>query len=320
MNQPRKFLKNKTVLVTGGAGLIGSAFVEKLLEAGAKVRTVRHIRPVPGEDSLEIIDGDLRDADACRRACEGADAVIHAAGVSGGSKQVTVAPIPMFTDSLQMNTQILETARLAGVERFLFISNSSVYPRSDIPLREDMALQGPPENETGIVKLAGEAQCALYAKFSDMRLGIIRAGNAYGPYDNFDLNSSHVVPALIRKAVEGQSPFRLWGDGSAKRDFIHTADIAAGGLFLLEHLSTAEPVNIAAGRTVAIRELAEIILTAAGMEGTKIESESGAPPASPAKIIDVSRMRKIGFEPKISLEAGLRQTIEWFRKNRGGGL
>ena len=312
-----EFFQGKKTLVTGAGGLIGSAFAEKLLIMGAKVRTVKHERPVPFGGSMEIVEGDLRDARTCRRACEGVFAVIHAAGVSGGSKRAATNPLPMFTDSLLMNTQIIEAAREARVQRFLFISNSSVYPKFDGQLGEDMAGKGEPENETGMVKLAGETQCALYSRFTDMRIAVIRAGNAYGQYDNFDLNSSHVLPALIRKAVEGQNPLELWGDGKAVRDFIHTEDIARGGLFILERCADAQPVNIASGRTITIKELAELILKLAGREGTEIKLNPAAPPASPAKIIDTGRMRKLGFQPEISLEEGLSRTIAWYRRNRG---
>jgi GDP-L-fucose synthase len=314
----------RKVLVTGGAGLIGSAFVELLREAGARVSTVRHRRPLPDATGVRIIDGDLREARSCREAVAGAEYVVHAAGISGGSKRVTVDAIEMFTDSLLMNTQMLEAARRAAVRGYLFVSNSSVYPASGEPLREELAWgessAGTPENETGTVKRAGETQCALYAKFTDLRLAIMRAGNAYGPRDNFDLEASHVVPALIRKAVEGQQPFRVWGSGQTVRDFIHTRDLARGGLFLLQRARAGHcfPVNIATGRTVTIEQLARIILRLAGRPEARIELDPAAPPASPAKLIDVGRMRRLGFSAELSLEEGLRQTIGWYRAQAAG--
>lgn len=308
------FFDGTRVLVTGGAGLIGSAFLEQLLLRGARVRTSRRRRQVPRAD-IEVLEGDLQDMDFCRRACRGMDMVVHAAGVSGGSGQVAVQPIPMFTDSLMLNTLAMEAARLEGVQRFLFVSNSSVYPQTDSLLREEDGSVGVPENETGMVKRVGETQAGLYARSTTMKFAIIRSGNAYGPWDNFDLGSSHVVPALIHKAVRGRGPMELWGDGSALRDFIHTSDIARGGLFLLEHKADGEPVNIASGQVVSIRQLAETILACAGRAGDGLRCLGEAPPAPKAKLLDLTRMRHLGFKPALNLEAGLEATVEWFRSH-----
>lgn len=312
-----RFFYGKKVLVTGAAGLVGSAFVEELLELGACVRTVRHVRPLPFQ-GVEGIDGDLRDFNTCLKAAQSVDVVIHAAGVSGGSKKVTVQAIPMFTDNLLMNTQMLEASRLQAVERYLFISNSSVYARSEAPLREEDAWGETslsiPENETGMVKRAGETQCGLYSKFTPMRIAIMRAGNAYGPWDDFNLETSHVMPALLRKAAEKQDPFEVWGDGMTVRDFIYSRDIARGGLFLLERAveGSCFPVNVASGSAVRIRELVELILKLAGHEGARVRYTQTAPPASPVKVVDISRMKSLGFRPQFTLEEGLRATLRWY--------
>ncbi len=317
------FFRNRKVLVPGGSGLIGSAFIAELLPQGAEVRTVAHRRPVPFGTEVERVAGDLRSWDVCRRAVRGMDCVIHAAGVSGGSKKVTTDPFSMFADNLLMNTQILEAARLEGVQHYLFVSNTSVYSRSEQPLREEDAwgesLVGVPENETGTVKRAGEAQCALYARLSEMRIAIIRAANAYGPYDNFDLEVSHVIPALIRKAIERQNPLVLWGDGSAVRDFIHSTDVARSGLFVMELAKPHEcnPVNIGTGRSVTVEEAARLILKIAEHPTSATRFEHLAPPASRSKRLDVGRMRRLGFEPRVSLEEGIQRTIEWYRSHAG---
>jgi GDP-L-fucose synthase len=266
-----------------------------------------------------VVDGDLREEQACLAAVAGMDAVVHAAGVTGGSKHVTVQAIPMFTDSLLMNTQLQEAARRAGVGHYLFLSNSSVYAKSEDWLREEDAWgetsRGIPENETGMVKRAGETQCGLYAKFTDMRIAIIRAGNAYGPRDNFDLESSHVMPALIRKAVERQAPYMVWGTGKMVRDFIHTRDIARGGLFLLERAAPrhCEPINIATGTTISIAELVPLILKHAEYADAVVQFDPTAPPTSPAKRIDLTKMREMGFQPETTVDDGVRNVIRWYR-------
>jgi GDP-L-fucose synthase len=312
------FFRGRRVLVTGGAGLIGSAFVERLLVEGASVRTVRHARDVPFPE-VETVPGDLTRPDDCLKACAGMDTVVHAAGVSGGSKKVSTQLIPMFTDNLAMGVQMLEGARLSGVERYLFISNSSVYGKSELPLREEDAWGGEsipaPENETGYVKRIGETQCAIYARFATMKIAIMRSGNAFGPRDNFDLETSHVLPALIHKAVAGLTPFPLWGSGENVRDFIQSSDIARGGLFLLERAGegAAAPINVSSGRGVSMLELARIVLTAAGRPDTPIQLQPDAPRVPNAKRIDVSKMKALGFAPLLSLEQGVSQTVDWFR-------
>lgn len=317
----KDFYRGKRVLVTGGGGLIGSAFVSLLLDLEAEVRTVQHRRPVARASQIEILNGSLLDRLTALSACQEMDFVIHAAGVSGGSKQVTVDPIPMFTESLLMNTQMMEAARLAGVKRFLFISNSSVYARSEELLKESDAwgdtCRGIPENETGEVKRIGETQCALYARYSEMQIAIMRAANAYGPHDNFDLESSHVLPALMRKAVEKHDPYEVWGDGAAVRDFIHTADIARAGLLLLSDYAFAQPVNIATGETFTIRQVVDMICEIAGLSADTVVFKKNAPPASPAKRLDISRMTSLGFKPQIHLREGLAQTISWYHMQRG---
>ena len=314
--------RGKRVLVTGGAGLIGTAFVDALIRIGAQVRTVRRSRPIPRGSQVEIVSGDLLDPDTCAKACSSVDAVIHAAGESGGSGRAYRDPIPMFTRNLLIQTQLLESARAAQVGRYLFVSSSAVYAPSDAPLREDLAwgasCTGAPENETGMVKRAGETQCALYARCSDMRIAILRAGNAYGPHDNFDLETAHVVPALVRKALERQDPFVVWGSGRALRDFIYTDDIARAGLWLLAENGRCEPVNVATVRIVAVRDLVELILDAAGHRPREIRFGATAPPTSAAKRIDVTLMRRLGFEPEISLEKGLRLTVDWYRCHARG--
>lgn len=311
---------DKRVLVTGGSGMIGSHIVEELLNRGASVRIVRHFRPDLFCGKADAIDGDLRSAAVCQKAVEGMDFVFHSAGVTGGVQNVSLEPVSTFTDNLLMNTQVLEASRLAGVKRFALLSNSSVYAASDEPLREDDAwgetIRGAAENATGTVKRVAELQCAIYAKNSGMRIGIVRGGNGYGPRDWFDVDRSHVLPALIRRAVARQNPYVLWGTGETRRDFTHARDIARGALYVLEHYAICDPVNIAHGRATTIREALSIILREAGHLNAEIVLDPKRPKGPNAKLLDVTKMKKIGFTPQISLEEGLKETIRWYQAHK----
>ncbi len=309
------------MLVTGASGLIGSHVVEQLLERGAEVRAVIHNRPLGSSESVEVVEGDLTSWEDCRRATQGVELVIHAAGVSGGLRKVQLDPIPFFTHNLLMNTQMLDASRLADVERYVFVSNSSVYPDSPLPLAEEVAwgegAQAPPENLPGSVKRIGEQQCKMYADATEMKIGIVRGGNAYGSGDNFDLEKSHVIPALIRKAVERQDPFELWGAGSARRDFTHARDIARGILFVMEHYAVCDPVNIATGRRSTIREALALILGAADYADARIVERGDRPTGQASKALDVSKMKRLGFLTMITLEDGLRETVAWYAERAG---
>ena len=306
------------VLVTGGTGLIGSHVVEALLRRGARVRTVVHHRPSPFGREVESLRGDLRDMSVCRSAVRGMDAVVHAAAVTGGSATVAVRSRQTFTDNVLLNTQVLAASQEEGVRRYGFLSNSSVYPRGEELLREETAggaSGAPPENHTGLVKILGEEQCRIYAERAGMAVVVVRGGNAYGPRDDFDLETSHVLPALIRKAVERQDPLPLWGDGTARRDFTHARDIAEGLLHLMAAGAPCQPVNVATGRLTSIREALQVILDIVGHR-PRIVLEAGRPATSPAKRMDVERMRRLGFAPAVALEDGLRETIEWYRREQ----
>jgi len=311
----------KRILVTGATGLIGSHVLEELTEAGADIRAMIHERPLEIHGRMETVKGNLMHWDDCLKVTDGVDYVIHAAGISGGLGKVQTDAISLFTDNLHINTQIIEASRQQGVERFIFVSNSSVYPDSPDPMVEEIAwgdgIKGPPENYPGAVKRMGELQCKLYAEASDMRIGIVRGGNAYGPRDNFDLENSHVIPALVRKAVERQTPFQLWGAGDTLRDFTHARDIARGILFILEHYPVCDPINIATGRGITIRDALALILKAAAYDDAEIIHQNARPTGQSSKLLNISKMERLGFKPKTILEDGLMDTVNWYRSRRG---
>lgn len=311
--------KDKNVLVTGGTGLIGSHLIELLIRQGANVRTVVHFRPLAKEliDKVEVVYGDLTKWESCVEAIKGMDYVFHAAAFVGGVGRYSAHPAGMFTPNILMNTQLLEAARLGSVERYLYTSSVSIYPENLSFFVEDKGWDGPPERTSasyGWMKRVGELQAQAYFEEYGMKIAVVRPTNAYGPRDNFDLKSSHVVAALIRKAVERQKPFAIWGTAEPTRDFIHARDIARGMLLALEKNPFANPMNLATGKSVKIIDLVHMILKLSGYEDAKILLDTNKPIGSRKRRISIAKAReKIGFVAQIPLEEGLKETINWYK-------
>ncbi len=310
--------KSSRVLVTGGSGLIGSHTVEQLLSEGANVRTVVRSRKNHFASDSETLTGDLRSPEFCAKAVEGIDFVFHCAGQSGGLGRVGRDPIPMFTDNMVMTSQVLDASRNAGVSKFAFASTASVYPDEPYPVGEDMAGMesiGSVENHAGLSKRISELQCKLYYDETDIKIAIVRGGGAYGPRDNYDLENSHVIPALIRKSVESTDRFEIWGTGETIRDFTHARDVARGLVFALENYAECQPLNIATGRAATIMEVARIIMDAAGRSDEEIVTLPDRPSGAPIKLMAVEKMHELGFETKTSLEDGFAQAVQWYSEN-----
>ena len=310
--------KGRNVLVTGGTGLIGSQLVELLLERGANIRTVVHSRRPPIEfRDVELVCGDLTIWDPCVEVVKGMDYVFHLAAFVGGVGRNVAHPAGMFTPNILMNTQMLEAARLEGIERYLYTSSACIYPGDLDFFVEERGWDGPPaqSNATyGWVKRIGELQARAYFEEYGMKIAIVRPSNAYGPRDNFDLETSHVIPGLIRKAVERHDPFMIWGTGESTRDFIHAKDIARGMLLALEKYPVADPINLATGRSIEIKDLAYLILKLSGHENARVLFDQGRPTGQiERRVSTIKALEKIAFLAEISLEEGLKQTIDWYR-------
>jgi len=313
------FYNGKLVLVTGGSGLIGSHLMEGLMAQGAKVRAVIHARPLQRfSNRVESLRGDLTKSEDCVRAVRGVDYVLHLAAFVGGVGRNKAHPAGMYTPNILMQTNILEAARLMDVKYYLYTSSVCLYPGHISLMSEDKAWEGPPEATNasyGWVKRMGELQCEAYAEEYGMKIAIVRPTNAYGPYDNFDLESSHVIPALVRKAVERQDPYIIWGTGEVSRDFIHARDISRGMMLALERYHVADPLNLGTGREIKVRDLAYLILKLSGYENARIVFDEARPLGQLGRRADIRKAKeKIGFESLISLEEGLRETIDWYRK------
>jgi len=310
------FWNRKKILVTGGAGFLGSFVVDRLIgERNVRRENIR----VPRSASM-----DLRVWPNCVKAVKDIDVVIHVAGRGGGIGYNRRYPGLLFYDNIVMNSQLMEAARQGGIEKFVGIGTVCSYPKYvSVPFREESLWDGYPEETNasyGLSKKMMLVQSQAYRQqygFDSIHLLMV---NLYGPRDDFDPESSHVIPALIRKFVEAvcnnQEEVVVWGTGKASREFLYVEDAAEGILLATEKYSKPAPVNLGAGREITIRELANLIAELAGYEG-KIVWDATKPDGQPRRCLDTSKAKaEFGFEAKTDFREGLRKTIDWFRKNR----
>jgi GDP-L-fucose synthase len=314
------FFSGRRVLVTGGAGFVGTHFVEALLEQGARIRVPIHERPMlVGDPRIELVEADLTRLDDCRRACAGMEMVVHAAGAVAAAAVTSSNPMAAIGTNLVLTVQVLQAAWETGIERLLVFSSSTGYPATTHPVREDEMWSGPTHASYfgyGWMRRYLERISEFAASKSKLGIALIRPTAVYGRHDNFDPVTSHVLPALIRRAVAKEDPFEVWGTGEEVRDFLHVTDLVRGCLLALEKHATCDPVNIGYGRTITIRDVVRIILRAAGHEKAKVVFNSSKPTAIPVRMVDTSKARQLlGFEPAISLEQGLADTVAWYREN-----
>ena len=306
----RAFWAGRAVVVTGGAGFLGGAVVRDLNALGAQTRVVRSA------------DYDLRDPAATRAAVDGAEAVIHLAAKVGGIGFNRANPAPLVYDNLMMTANIFEQSRAAGVRKLVSACTVCAYPKFvDVPFSEDDLWNGYPEESNAPYGLAKKMMLVLsdaYRRQYDFDSCAPIVANLYGPNDNFDLESSHVIPAMIRKFVEaidrGEDRVTLWGTGNPSREFLYVDDAARGLLLAAEQLNVSDPVNLGVGRETRIRDLAELIARLTGFEG-ELVWDTSRPDGQPKRFLDVSRARELmGFEARVPLEDGLARTIASFRE------
>lgn len=302
------FWEGKRVLVTGGAGFVGSHVVGRLLET-------RHVAPEQIR-VLHITDCDLRYFSNARKAVEGMDVVLHLAADVGGLHYSSTHPAHQYYNCALIDLQVVEAARQEQASKFIGVSSSTAYPADALsPLREEELFAGKPR-ESHLGYAAAKRNLVIlaevYHRQYEMDIAVIVANNAYGPRDNFDWQSSHVIPALIRKCLEN-SELEVWGDGSPVRDFLYVEDLAEAILLGAERLPAGEYTNIGSGREVTIEELVRQIANLTGFAG-EIRFDNTKPKGEPRRSVSIEKARRlIGFQPRFSLEQGLRRTIEWYR-------
>ncbi len=266
---PSDFFRDTLVAVTGATGLSGSYIVKALSEAGANVRAVVHRRPPTEFTRLasELVTADLMDAESTRSAIKGAEIVIHAGGVTGGIPFATADPAAQVYPNAIIATQVVDACARGRVQRLCLLSSTTVYPPSDLPMKEEEAWTGDPPGVyygTGWVKRFSEKLCKFYAEKYGLQVAIVRPSAIYGRFDDFDEGTSHVIPAMIARAVSGADPFVIWGDGGDVRDFLHASDLAQGALLAVESHANCDALNIASGVSCNTGELARMVLEAVG--------------------------------------------------------
>src|SRR5436190_8539355 len=305
--------KSDKIFIAGHRGLVGSALVRKLEQDGFTNLVMR--------DRTTL---DLRNAEAVDAffAAETPALAILAAAKVGGIKANNDLPVEFLLDNLQIQNNIIRAAHKAGVRKLLFLGSSCIYPKhAPQPMPESALLTGPlePTNEAyAIAKIAGIKLCQAYAREYGANFISAMPTNLYGPNDNFDLLSSHVLPALLRKAhiakQEGKRELIVWGSGNPRREFLHVDDLAAACLFLLEKYDSPEIVNIGCGEDIAIRELAELICETVGFKGD-LAWDTTKPDGTPRKLLDVSKIQALGWRHRIGLRDGIARTYQWFLEN-----
>lgn len=319
------FYEDGITLVTGGAGFVGTHMVQELLSRGAKLRVTVRERPMIVQDSrIEHVKADLTNQADCRRAMEGVKNVFHSAGAVSAAGVTINNPMSAITANLAITANVLEGAWASKVERIQIYGSSTGYPVSTHPIREDEMWSGPTHPSyfgygwmRRYLERMGEF---VHQKSGATKVVIVRPTATYGRYDNFDPSASHVIPALIRKAVDKMDPFEVWGTGDEIRDFLHIKDLARGCALALEKMPTADPVNIGYGKVITVREIVQDVLDAAD-HTAKVYFDATKPTTIPVRMVDCSKAKEqLGFEPTVSLRDGLKDTVDWYLHQRAKGL
>ncbi|MBD1939898.1 GDP-L-fucose synthase [Microcoleus sp. FACHB-68] len=307
-------LKDKRILVTGGAGFLGRQVIDQLVKAGADAQKITVPR------SREY---DLCSMDACQRVVQQQDIIVHLAAHVGGIGLNREKPAQLFYDNLMMGTQLIHSAYQAGVEKFVCVGTICAYPKfTPVPFKEDDLWNGYPEETNapyGVAKKALLVQLQAYRQQYNFNGIYLLPVNLYGPEDNFDPSSSHVIPALIRKVYEaqqrGDKQLPAWGDGTPSREFLYSTDAARGIVMATQKYNDPDPVNLGTGYEITIRDLVELICELMEFKG-EIVWETDQPNGQPRRCLDTERAKQaFGFTAQVEFKEGLRNTIDWYRQH-----
>ena len=314
--------KNSKILIAGSNGMVGSSIVRNLKSKGYDNLLLGSREIVNFTDQNAVNDYFKR---------ENPEYVFVAAAKVGGIKANKEFPVDFLYENLMIQNNIIRSSFESGVEKLLFLGSSCIYPKfSKQPISEDQLLTGTlePTNESyAIAKIAGIKLCQSYRTQHGFNAISLMPTNLYGPNDNFDLETSHVLPALVRKLHEGknmigydlggsyQHPVTLWGDGSAMREFLHVDDLAEACYVCMQNYNESEHINVGTGEDVTIKELAETISDIVGFQG-ELNWDISKPNGTPRKVLNVDKIKSLGWKPTIGLKSGIKQTYDWYLENR----
>ena len=305
--------KDTNCLITGGTGLIGREVANILVESGANVKIIS-LDKLNIDNRVDHVYGDLTDFSFCKKQTIGIDYVFHLAGIKGSIEVTKSKPASFFVPILMFNTNVLEAARINGVKKLVYTSAIGAYSSAEVFV-EDKDRDGPPmDMYPGWAKRMAELQLQAYREQYDLNWSVVRPCNVYGPGDNFDPNNAMVIPSLMMRILNNESPLLVWGDGEAIRDFAYSRDVALGTIQALYYGTRGDFVNLGSGIGYKISELVECLNEFIDFE---YKFDLSKPNGFPKRVMDINRAREwINYEPKTSLREGLELTWNWFLKNK----
>jgi GDP-L-fucose synthase len=317
-------LKNQPVLVTGGAGLVGSNLIPKLIREGANVRaTLHHTMPGVSNGKVEYLTCDLTRVEDCEKAVDGIRYVFHCAAKSAGAATTAATPMAQVNPNLVMNTQMLAAAYAARVGKFLWLGSTTAYPLTgNRPVKEEQIFSAEPYEKyffVGWEKRMMEILCKMYGERlpKPMTTIVLRATNIYGPNDDFKPETSRVTAALIKKVVERQDPIEVWGTGEDIRDHIYVDDVVEAMVRAIEKVDSYTAINIGSGNGYTVKDILQTILEIEEYKNARIIFDTSKPAMIPIRLVDTTKAQtNLGFQAKTDLPEGLRKTIEWYKKSR----
>lgn len=315
--------KKANVLVAGGSGFVGVNLIIRLLSLGANIRATLHKKDAVITDSrIEYLKCDLLDMEHCKKAVKDMNYVFLCAANTSGAAVIATTPLVHVTPNIIMNSQMLEAAYFAKVKKFIWLSSNAAYPPTEErPVKENEMFNGDPYDiyyGVGWMKRYTEILCRLYAEKLKERMStvVVRPSNIYGPYDDFDFATSHMMSATIRKVVDRQKPIKVWGTGDDIRDLIYVDDFIDALVLAAEKIETYDPVNIAYGTGYSIKEILSICMEEDGYTDAVVEYDSTKPSMIPVRLIDTEKAEKLlGFKAHTGIREGIRKTMEWYKKN-----
>lgn len=313
------FYQDRKVLVTGGSGFIGSHLVKALLDRGAFIRVPIHHHPIAMDSpKIEAVPGDLTRPSDCLSVMDGIDYVFHAAGATGAAGISDFRLMEGITLNLLLTANVLQTAWAKGIKKVLIFGSSTGYPPYNYPVKEKEMWRDEPHPAYlgyGWMRRYFEKLGEFVSEKSPCTIIMIRPSAVYGPVDHVSGNANHVIPALIKRAVYGENPFVVWGNGNEVRDFIHVSDFSRGCLLAMEKSLHFDSFNIGSGEGVTIRKTTELILDAAGLKGIPVIFDETKPVTIPYRVIDTDKAKALlNFIPQISLEDGIKDMVRCYRR------